>query len=296
MTQSKNNNRRTVLIQRFVEISKSFFVDAGFERLLRKLGLISMDAVFSFNAGRNLAKENLAGFRSRLRLETDWPETTLFLKLYDRPPVLVQLKNWLQHRARASLALLEFETASELASAGINTPKVVCYGEQWGTFFEKRSFIITERIPDGEALERKLPDCFTGEPTTKNLEQQRDFIAKLAFFVKRFHETRYRHRDLYLSHIFYTDKGSFHLIDLARAFKPILFHKRFQIKDIAQLYYSAPADYFSGVDRLRFYLAYAGQSKLTEKDKAFIRRVLDKARRMARHDAKHNRSVPFMPG
>jgi len=32
---------------------------------------------------------------------------------------------------------------------------------------------------------------------------------------------------------------------------------------------------------------------LTRKDKAFIRKVINRAKRMARHDMRHSRPVPF---
>ncbi|MHC4463115.1 MAG: lipopolysaccharide kinase InaA family protein [Planctomycetota bacterium] len=283
--------------QTFVEISKSFFIDPDYKTAFSKLGLTSFDAVFSFNAAKNLAKGNLAEFRSRFQFEINsqvsLPSTTAFLKRYDRPPILVQLKNWLSARRRISCGYFDFEPAKKLTAAGINNPKIISYGEQWSIFFEKKSFIITEKIPDAESLERKLPDCFNGPATVEKLKLQRSFIAQLSAFIRKFHETDYRHRDLYLSHIFYSDSGNFYLIDLARAFKPIVWRRRFRIKDIAQVYYSAPATYFSNTDRLRFYVGYTGQSKLTKKDKVFVRKVINKAKRMARHDIKHSRSVPF---
>jgi tRNA A-37 threonylcarbamoyl transferase component Bud32 len=280
--------------QKFIQISKCSFIDSDYKGAFSELGLTSLDAVFSFNAGRNLAKYNLARYRTRLEFEMKSPAITVFLKRYDDPPVLDQIRNWLSAHARISFSVLSFRSADILAAAGINTPKTLFYGEQWGTFFEKRSFIITEKIPNAESLERKLPDCFSGSATVKKLKLRRNFIAQLASFIRKFHDTDYRHRDLYLSHIFYSDSGIFYLIDLARAFKPIIRGRRFRIKDIAQLYYSAPAMYFSRTDRLRFYLNYIGfEDKLTSKDKTFIHRVIKKARRMARHDIKHGREVPF---
>jgi len=282
--------------QKFVEISKLFFIDPDYKTAFSELGLTSIDAVFSFNAAKNLAKDNLAGFRSRLQFEIGLPPTTVFLKRYDRPPILAQLRNWLSARRRISCGFLDFEPANKLTIAGVNNPKIISCGEQWGSLFEKRSFIITEKIPDAESLERKLPDCFNAQNTVENLKLRRNFTTQLAGFVKKFHETNYRHRDLYLSHIFYADSGNFYLIDLARAFKPIICRRRFRIKDIAQVYYSAPARYFSNTDRLRFYFGYTGQNKLNRKDKIFIRKVINKAKRMARHDIKHGRPVPFTIG
>ena len=279
------------------EAKESFFIDREYKTAFSKSGLTSIKEVFSFDAAKNLTKSNLARFRTRLQFEIDSPQlpssTTVFMKRYDRPPVFVQVRNWLSHHNRRSNALREFEAAKKLTAAGINTPKVVSYGEQWSTMFEERSFIITEKIPDAESLERKLPDCFNGPATTENLKLRRNFIVQSAAFIKKFHETNYRHRDLYLSHIFYSDTGEFYLIDLARVFGPIVLRRRFQIKDIAQVYYSAPGKHFSKTDRMRFYMAYTGQSKLTKKDKIFIRKVINKAERMARHDIKHGRVVPF---
>ncbi len=283
--------------QKFIEISTSFFVDADLEQPFKKLGLTSIEAVFSFSTAKNLTKKNLARFRSRLQFEINTPDSstpiTLFLKRYDRPPIPVQLRNWVAARGRKSCSFVEFETAQQLTNAGINTPITIAFGQQWGTFFEKRSFIITEKIPDAEALERKLPDCFYRQAIVKNIKLRRNYIAQLAAFIRKFHETNFRHRDLYLSHIFHSDNGNFYLIDLARVFRPIIMARRFQIKDIAQIFYSAPGKYFSRTDRLRFYMNYTRRQKLTISDKEFIRKVIKKAKRMAQHDSKHGREAPF---
>ncbi len=288
--------------QNFVEVSNSFFIDADFVHPLCELGLTSIDAVFSLNFGYNLAKDNLAAFRSRLQFELKSPpttlggehsRTTLFLKRYNSPPFLSQLRNWWCHHRRISYGFSEVDAAHKLTAGDINTPKIVCYGWQCGTLFEKRSFCIIEKIPNAESLERKLPDYFSNPHTTETLKLRRDFIARLAAFVRNIHATGLRHRDLYFSHIFYSSNGRFYLIDLTRVFKPLILTERFRIKDIAQLYYSAPGQYFSRTDRLRFYLEYTGRSKLTGKDKVFIRKMIKKTQRMARHNAKHGRHVPF---
>jgi heptosyltransferase-2 len=288
-----NDKPKSVAASQFLETPKLFFVDPDYKSAFSKLGLTSIDAVFSFNSGRNLTKDNLSKYRTRLQFEINSPPATLFLKRYDAPPISVQFKNWLSARSRKSCAALNLEPTNELASAGISTPKIVSYGEQWGSWLEKRSFVITEKIPNAESLERKLPDCFNAPLTVENLKSRRNFITRLAAFIKKFHETEYRHRDLYFSHIFYADNGQFYLIDLARAFKPRIFAERFRLKDIAQVHYSASARYFSKTDRLRFYFTYTGRDKLTTADKLFINKVIAKATRIARHDIKHGRPVPF---
>jgi hypothetical protein len=277
--------------------SPSFFVAEAFRDSLAALGLTSLDAVFAFEAGRDLAKVNIDRFRQRRQFELTpagaGPTVKIYLKCYDRPPVMKQLRNWLSHHRRGSFAFLEYETARELAGAGIGTPRTVAWGQQRRTLFEHRSFLMTEQVPQSRSLESALPPCFQGPLTTANRQERRDFLRRLASFVRHFHGAGYRHRDLYLSHIFCSHAGEFCLIDLARACRPIL-RRRFQVKDIAQLYYSAPAASFSATDRLRFYLAYADRPRLLPQDKAFVRKVVSKAHRMARHNRKRGGSIPFL--
>ncbi len=280
-------------VQETKSFCESFWLDPAYKAGLEEFGLDSIDKVFSLETGEALTKDNLAGHRKRIRLQLKSPPGAIYLKLYDSPPIWEQLKTWLTRRRRTSFGCAEAAVGGELASLGIKTARIIGYGQQWGRIFEKRSFILTEAIPDGEALERKLPGCFAGPPTPGNLGLRRDFIEQLARFIRQFHDTGLRHRDLYLSHVFFTDGGDFYLIDLARAFRPLLSGRRYQIKDIAQLYYSAPARRFSNSDRLRFYAAYAGHRKLNAGDKSFIRKVVAKAGRMAGHDIRHGRPVGF---
>ena len=278
---------------KFTKASEGFFVDADFVEAFHKKGLTSTDAVFNFSGGEKLSKSNLAKHRSRIQFDLDEAGVTLFLKRYERPSVVSQLKNWSSHHQRASTASFDRTPARQLLQAGIKTPKIVAYGEEWGQVFEKRSFIITQKIPNGQSLEKKLPDFFYNSGPAENVQNKRKFINDLADFVRRFHETGFRHRDLYFAHIFLTIREEFFLIDLQRAFKPVLFKERFRVKDIAQLYYSAPGQYFSRSDRLRFYLRYAGVDKLKFRDKFFFKRVKARAWRMADHDIKNGRPVPF---
>ncbi len=275
------------------ETSDCFFVSGAYEDTLSQLGLNSIDAVFNFTAGENLTKDNLAPYRSRIRFQIESPSTTLFLKRYNRPPLPVQIKNRLAARSRVSCASGELLAITNLNASGVKTPKPIAYGQQWHGPIEKRSFIITEKIPEAESLERQLPPSFHTQATPENIRARRRFIKELAAFVRKFHDTGYRHRDLYLSHIFHGNSGAFYLIDLARTFRPLLLKKRYRIKDIAQLYYSAPSAQISRTDRLRFYLAYTARSRLTAGDKRFIKKVASKARRMAQHNTKHGRAVPF---
>jgi hypothetical protein len=265
----------------FIEITPDFFVRSDFVDCFKRLGLDSIEKIFSFEKGKDLTKDNLPASRRRIMFETDNPKTTLFLKRFQNVPKFIQLKNWLNRRKKMSTMACDLEPAEILRKLGINTPQTIAFGQQWQGFFEKRSFIITEKIPDSFSLEVKLPK------KTKN------FIKNLASFVRKFHNTGFRHRDLYLCHIFCDSRGQFTLIDLSRVFKPLVFSKKFLVKDLAQLYYSAPGDFFTKTDRLKFLLCYLQKDKLTKQDKILIKKIKSKAKQMARHDKRHGRIAPF---
>ncbi len=293
LLKGENHAELSDTTQQFVQLGESFFVDQTYEQDFRNLGLTSVDSVFSFDDGQKLTKKNLAGYRTRLRFQISTPAKNVFLKRYEHPPIVIQLDKWLCNHGPITCGMFEVKAAKILKSSGVNSAKIIAYGRQTDLIFENRSFVITEQVPAAKSLEQKLPDYFNGPATGKNLTERRQFIDKLARFIKTFHDTGFRHRDLYLCHIFCDTQERFTLIDLARAFQPRLLGQKFLIKDISQLYYSAPAKYFRRTDRLCFYRSYSGRKKLTTVDKGFIRLVIGKANAMARHDTKHGRVVPF---
>lgn len=257
--------------------------------IFKKAGLDSIDGVFTFSAGTELAKSNIGSHRTRIVFDLDG--RTFYLKRYRNTPKLTQIKSWISHGKKASTASFDRGPADKLASANIDTPKTASSGEEWKNGFESRSFIITENLYGCESLEKRLPSCFDG--STNKHKQRCEFISSLADFARRFHDTGLRHRDFYLSHIFLSETGRLFLIDLQRVFEPALLSERFRVKDIAQLHYSTDGRLVSCADRIRFYKRYAGISRLSSADKRFIKKVKSKAWRMADHDIRHGRSVPF---
>jgi len=280
--------------QGFVEVSKGFYIDSDYIAALRSAGIDSMDAVFAFDGGDDLGKANLARYRSRRRFVLPETGRTCYLKRYDRPPIGRQIRNWVDHLAHASTAASDWQPAAQLASAGIKTARIIAYGEEWNWMVvERRSFVIMEEIANARSLEDRLPQYFYDSAPLENVSQKREFIEKLADFARRFHDTGLRHRDFYLCHIFMTADEDLYLIDLQRTFRPMVMDKRLRVKDIAQLHYSAPGRIISSADRLRFYLRYVGQEGLTRADRCFLKCVRNRAWRMAEHDIKHGRRVPF---
>ncbi len=281
------------VIAGFIEISPGMFADPRYSDSLKKAGLDSIQNIFAFAGGESLAKAELTAHRERTKIFFEDQNFYAYLKRYENTPPMIQIRNWFERRKRVSMAECDIFCADELNKAGINTPEVIAFGAVRKGIFEKRSFILTKEISNAQSLEKKLPDCFSEPAEPDTAKQRAEFINRLADFIKAFHRTGFRHRDLYLCHIFMTEAGDLYLIDLHRCFRPAVLSCRFRIKDTAQLYYSAPGDIVSRADRLRFYKRYAGVKKLNFKDSFFISRVKARARRMAGHDIKHGREVPF---
>lgn len=273
------------------EFAENFWAAPDWHESLRQLGLTTFDAVFSFRAGQSLTKPNLSAFRSRDRIPVPGRKA-LYLKRYNHPPLRHQITGWLQWGRRVSCADLDRLPADPLAQIGIQTPKIVAYGTRRGRLFERQSFIITEEI-SGSSLEKRLPDCLTDLNPLHSPAPRRQFLNRLADWVAAFHSNGFCHRDLYLSHIFLTEDDRLVLIDLHRTFRPRLLRRRWCLKDLTQLYYSAPGQWISRTDRLRFYLRYVGRSKLTAADRRFIRKIKRKAWRIADRDIRRGRPVPF---
>jgi len=267
--------------------------------LLQRNGLTSLTDFFSPNLGCQLTKPGL-GTRQRIRLalsDRDAKEHIFYLKRYDFPGWLPTLKRWLKERRHRGFAVYDFAAALTLAEKDITVPRPVAFGEQPGFLGPRRSFVLLEEIPGGQALERLLPRWDASRSRYRLLRDRTRLLQALAALVRRLHEHGFFHRDLYLSHIFIcrddTGRERLGLIDLQRVFHPH-FPRRWRIKDLAQLLYSA-REFFSDSDWQFFFREYFAAQTLDRKQRRLVAAVRRKARRIARHDARRQRQRKETP-
>lgn len=277
--------------ENFTQTSAGCFIHNKHVEAFAELGLKSINDFMDFEGGEGINLAAIAKFRNRVVFQAGNEKSNFYLKTYNHPPLKVQLSNWFEHKKRASTAAYDYLPAMELAKIGINTPVVAAFGEVMGVF-EKMSFIVTEEITEAVDLEKNVPPFFKLPLTREKFHSRRKFIDELAAFTSKFHNNGFCHRDYYLTHIFWGE-GGFEMIDLQRVFKPHLLAWRYRLKDIAQLYYSAPGSVYTYSERLRFYKRYLGKDKLNAFDRWFIRQVKKKAQRIAAHDEKQGRVPPF---
>ena len=122
-----------------------------------------------------------------------------------------------------------------------------------------------------------------------------DLTRRLARFIAAFHGTGICHRDLYLSHVFvqwdpqYQRPPQFALIDLARAHRPRWRPRRWLLKDLSQLDYSARAMGVSQTDRLRFLLHYLGLQPRAPRTRWYARRIVARSNRIMAREIRKGR-------
>lgn len=250
---------------------------------LHAAGLDSFDALMNAPGEAVLHKKGLAGWRQRVVLRVG--ARNLYLKRYRNPPLREQLG--LRLRGFRATAQVEWHWLRKLPELGLPGPRAVAYGCRRRAGLERQSLLLTDEVP-GTSLERWVPRELDGRLAERAFRAR--LGADLAELVARLHAARLVHRDLYLSHVYIDEDadGSVRLalIDLQHVMRPTLRWRRWMIKDLAALAYSTPPAAASSADRLRFWKRYRGRMRLTAGDKAVIRAVARKTRRIARHSAR----------
>lgn len=169
-------------------------------------------------------------------------------------------KNLLQFRLPVTSARNEWAAITRLQELQIDTMTIVAYGEQGWNPAARRSYIVTEALLDTVSLEDFCLD-WGSQPPSVRLKHQ--LIAKLADISRTLHDNGICHRDYYLCHfLLHIDNGTpntplrLSLIDLHRALIKSNLNRRWVVKDLAGLYYSAMHTGLTQRDLLRFVKAY----------------------------------------
>jgi heptose I phosphotransferase len=120
-----------------------------------------------------------------------------------------------------------------------------------------------------------------------HLATLRQIVAGVADVASAMHSAGLHHQDFYLTHLMMPTSGlpaPIHVLDLGRARLRKRLDRRWIVKDLAQLNYSA--DGISASERLRFLTRYLGR-RLTRADRALVSSVIRKSRWIARHSRKN---------
>ena len=229
--------------------------------------------LISLQRGRTVTRiklENRAFYLKRNRL--DWRELVKTLLHLKWPP-----RN----------ALNEWKNIFSVKRIGIPTVNPVAMGERVLLGLEIGSFIITEELYGAESLEKVIEKTPTDPPPGARHNWKWCMIRKAAQLTRLLHSSGMCHQDFYLGHIFKDQSDILYLIDLQRVLRREKTPRRYRVKDLGQLNFSADCTgNFSRTDRMRFFLEYLELNSLNSVEKKLARSITSKSDRIARHTLK----------
>lgn len=248
------------------------------------LRLDTLSGVFTYS-GEGYLRTHANRDNFHIVSEDDGGHADFFLKRHRGFEVREALKLLMSRAPFKTAGRREWDNLLRLQALGIKTPRPVAVGEKRFLGFERRSFIITERIPGGAPLDEYIKGRWSGELEGGALLEKRALLWDLGEVVRRLHNAGLTHMDLYLNHFFVSETPGgdkeLYLIDLQRMAKRWIFKRRWIVKDLAALLYSARELPLTRTDFARFFTAYFDGSP-PGAGRRLVRAALKRAARMAR--------------
>ncbi len=186
-------------------------------------------------------------------------------------------------------AMNEWRAIQRLESLGVETMRLVAYGRKGWNPARLHSFVITAELEHCISLEDYTRDWARSPPPVR---LKWALLRRLAETARTLHEQGLNHRDFYLCHFLLQQPWSgrqedlhLYLIDLHRVQIRGQTPRRWRIKDLGALYFSAMDCGLSKRDLLRFIRHYRGQDPrlLFPQETAFWQEVTERAERLYRH-------------
>ena len=257
-------------------------VNRQFVSVLRANGLTSFQSLMEFQGG-SIAK-NVRPDRVTTRFVlTDQcgREQAFYIKRHDPPSWKEYVKPLLRLTWPIIGARNEWNAIIRFHQAGIRTMTPVAFGQH-----AAHSFVVTQAIEGCRKLSDWAGEHLSAPPRSFN-RQTRELIDSVADVTRWMHNVGLHHQDFYLCHLLVPETNGRRdviVIDLGRARFQRRLSRRWIVKDLAQLNYSAPR--CSRSERCRFLRSYLGR-RFRVKDRRLIRKILRKSQRIARHSEKN---------
>jgi len=262
-------------------------VNRDFTDLMRGNRMTTFDSLMQFEGGevaKNLLRERIT---TRFQLtDAEGNEQACYIKRHRRPPWKEYVKPLLRLTKPILGARNEWNALVNFHRAGIATMIPVALGESG-----ENSFLVTKSIEGcsklSDWMEQHLAHGSNSVPASKQT-----IINNVAQIARKMHAAGLHHQDFYLTHLLWPDGDTAngdsangpYIIDLGRVKKQERLSRRWIVKDLAQLDYSASL--FSRSDRCRFLKAYLGRS-VGKQDRPLLERIRRKSRAIARHSQKN---------
>lgn len=210
-----------------------------------------------------------------------------FAKLHYGVGWLEIFKNLLQLRVPVVGASNEWLAIEKFSQLKINTLRMVGYGWKGRNPARRQSFILTQALPPSQSLEDVCRDWPTSKPS---FALKQCLLEQIAVIARKLHQNGVNHRDFYICHFLLNsaqdllptdtkadieNKVTLFLIDLHRVQLRKTTPKRWVVKDIGSLYFSAMDIGLTGRDIFRFLKIYHNKPlrQILENDLIFLHKV-----------------------
>lgn len=237
---------------------------------LQAAGLLDLDALFT-RADLVAVKAKLT---DRQTLSVALPEgRVVFVKRYPKvkPPGLLRRSPFSSPAAR------EYEALRRLAELGVPTIHPLALLEERQGKRVTRAALLTLGLDAPQTLEQLVLAGLSA--------RRRQALARqLAQVTRRMHDGGVNHRDYYLVHLRVGQSDRLFVTDLNRADLRREVPRRWVVKDLAALQFSAPAGVVTRTDRARFLGAYTG--KPLRACRSLVKAILRKAAAMRANTAR----------
>jgi heptose I phosphotransferase len=265
-------------------------------------GETSIDKVLSWGgevAGSAAAEDIFRNKEGRKTLRFERNGKSYFLKLHSGIGWSEIVKNMIQFRLPVLGASNEYRAVCKLRELGVDTLSVAAYASQGINPASLQSMIVTDDLVGTMSLEDY---CANWTQQAPSIRVRHALLKKLANSAARMHGAGINHRDFYICH-FHLDPQSLQndtprcfLIDLHRAQMRPRVPRRWLVKDLAGLYFSAMDCGLTRRDALRFIRHYSpgGLRGAQGSEASLWRDVAKAAAALYRKD--HRREPPGLSG
>jgi len=225
----------------------------------------------------------------RRTLQFDLAGRSYFLKLHTGVGWLEIAKNLLTLRLPVVSAVNEYRAVRALEAIGLDTLSIAAFEVKRANPARRLSMLVTDDLVGTVSLEDFCAGWATESPDP-GLRHR--LVRTLANISRRMHAAGINHRDYYLCH-FHLDLGTVddreprcHVIDLHRAQCRSAVPRRWLVKDLAGLYFSAMNCGLSQRDLLRFlhYYEAGGLRAALGESAAFWQEVAERAHKLYRRE------------
>jgi len=226
----------------------------------------------------------------------------VYLKRHYRLPWYLRLLALIFPHRAWSPGLREWEQLQWAARQGWPVPRVVAAGQWVGPGWRLQSFIATEELRDMVPLHEAIPAAARVLSSAEFASWKSTVLTEVARLVALFHQKYMFHKDLYLCHFYIKEsyiydsncamKDNIYIIDLHRLKRHPWTNRWWQVKDLAQFFFSCRIDGMTECDLHHFWLSYCKYMKINKiMSKVLLKLVRLRVGSYIRHERKRGKKL-----